>query len=54
MDKDEIHTHHCDIDNSFVDFSRQFGSFEVSFEKKLYDPPQIVVDDERKRYLALS
>jgi len=35
-----------------VDFSRKFGTFEISFEKKLYDPPQIIIEDEKKKFLA--
>jgi len=39
-DEDEdIHTHQSDIDNSFVDFNKKYGTFEINFEKKLYDPP---------------
>ena len=39
------------IDDSTVDFSRKSSSFEINFEKKLYEPPKTVVEDEKRQAL---
>lgn len=49
---DGITTHQSEVDNSFVDYDPKTSTFEISFEKKLYEPPKITVDDEKKKILA--
>jgi hypothetical protein len=44
----QIVTVQCTIDNGIVEFFKKGNSFEITFDKKLYEPPLFVIEDEKK------
>ena len=46
--EEDLETHFSDIDESYVDHIKGADVFEIFFDKKLYEPPVIIVESEKR------
>ena len=44
----DFETHYSDIDASCVDYVKGTNTFEIFFDKILYEPPKIILEKEKK------
>jgi hypothetical protein len=47
-DNDDFETRVSDIDASRVDYLKGVDTFEIGFDKNLYEPPKIIIENERR------